>query len=109
MLYGDQVREMIDKECRNQKAGKDLRAFRWGKVADHPYVIYLHPTLSFANKASESGRSFDSHQPSSKGSDRGAMACSFAKIRVRQDAERSLRDAGAPGGEISLPLSIYLA
>jgi hypothetical protein len=37
------------------------------------------------------------------------MACSFAKTRVRQDAERSLRDAGAPGGEILLPLSISLA
>ena len=47
---------MIDKECRNQKAGYDLRAFRWGTVADHPYVSYLHPTLSFVNKASESGR-----------------------------------------------------
>gem|GEM_PF-1046665 len=100
---GDQVREMIDKECRNQKAGNDLRAFRWGTVADHPYVIYLHPTLSFANKASESGRIFDSHQPCSKGNDRGAMAFSFAKTRVRQDAERSLRDAGAPQEEISVP------
>jgi hypothetical protein len=37
------------------------------------------------------------------------MAYSFAKIRVRQDAERSLWDAGAPGREISLPLSIALA
>jgi len=55
VLHGDQVREKIDKECRNQKAGNDLRAFRWGTVADHPYVIYLHPTLSFANKASEKG------------------------------------------------------
>jgi hypothetical protein len=93
----------------SQSKGNDLRAFRWGTVADHSYVIYLHPTLSFANKASESGRSFHSHQPSSKGNDRGTMACSFGKIRVRQDDERSLRDAGAPGGEISLPLSISLA
>jgi hypothetical protein len=31
------------------------------------------------------------------------MACSFAKTRVRQDAERSLRDAGAPREEISVP------
>jgi len=107
--HGDQARERIDKKCRNQKAGNDLRAFRWGTVADHPYLIYLHPTLWLANKASESGRSFDSHQPSSKGNDRGTMACSFAKIRVRQDAERSLRDAGAPREEISLPLSISLA
>ena len=27
----------------------------WGAVADHPNVIYPHPTLSFANKASEKG------------------------------------------------------
>jgi hypothetical protein len=33
------------------------------------------------------------------------MACSFAKTRVRQDAERSLRDAGAPREETSLPLT----
>jgi len=52
----DQARESIDKKSRNQKAGNDLRAFRWGADADHPDVIYLHPTLSFANKAGESGR-----------------------------------------------------
>jgi len=40
-------------KLRNQTAGNDLRAFRWGTVADHLYVIYLHLTLSFANKASE--------------------------------------------------------
>ncbi|MBU6327236.1 MAG: hypothetical protein KGQ89_06395 [Verrucomicrobia bacterium] len=32
-----------------------------------------------------------------------ATAATFAKTRVRQDAERSLRDAGAPRGEISVP------
>jgi hypothetical protein len=94
---------MIDKECLNQKAGNARRSFRGGAATFRPNAIYLHPTLSFANKASESGKIFDSHQPCSKGNVRGAMACSFAKTRVRQDAERSLRDAGAPQEEISVP------
>ena len=51
--HGDQARERIDKKCRNQKAGNDLRAFRWGTVADHPDLIYLHPTLSCAKSADE--------------------------------------------------------
>jgi hypothetical protein len=37
---------------RHQKAGNDLRVFRWGTVADHPDVINLHPALSCANNAS---------------------------------------------------------
>ena len=51
----------------------------------------------------------ESYESYPKGNVRGTVACSFAKTRARQDAERSLRDAGAPRGEISLPLSISLA
>jgi hypothetical protein len=56
MVYGDQARERIDKKCRNQKARNELREFRWGTFADHPHVISLHPALSCANNAGESGR-----------------------------------------------------
>jgi hypothetical protein len=45
----------------------------------------------------------ESYESIPKGNVHGAVACSFAKARVRQDAERSLRDAGAPLGEISVP------
>ena len=33
----------------SQSKGNDLRAFRWGAVADHADAIYFHPTLSCAN------------------------------------------------------------
>ena len=68
---------MIDKECRNQKAGNDLRAFRWGTVADHPNLIYLHPTLSFVNKASEKGSNCIP-----KATDFSFFFCSVAFARV---------------------------
>jgi hypothetical protein len=80
-----------------------------GRSRITPNAAYLHPALSFANKAGESGRMIESYESFSKGNVRGADACSFAKTRVRQDAERSLRDAGAPHGEISVPLSFSLA
>ena len=38
------------------KRQNDLRAFRWGMATFHPDVTYLHPTLSCANNAGESGR-----------------------------------------------------
>jgi hypothetical protein len=66
-------------------------------------AIYLHPAPTFANKAGESGRISESCESFPNGNIRGAVACSFAKTRARQDAERSLRDAGAPREEISLP------
>ena len=83
------------------KGSNNLRAFRWGADADHPDVIFLHHALSCANKASESGRTIESYESYPKGNVRGAVACSFAKTRARQDAGHSLRDAGAPRGEIT--------
>jgi hypothetical protein len=68
----------------------------------HSNATNLHPTLTFANKAGESGGTIESYESFPKGNVRGAVAFSFAKTRVRQDAERSLREAGALRGEISL-------
>jgi hypothetical protein len=84
-----------------QKARSALRALRRGAAAFHPNVIYLHPALSFANNAGEPGRTIESEDAYPKGHVRRAIACSLAKTRARQDAERCLRDAGAPRGEIS--------
>ena len=78
------------------KAGKALRAFRWGTDVYHPNVVYLHPTLSFANRVGESGKIIESCESFSNRNIRGAVACSYAKTRARQDAGHSLRDAGAP-------------
>ena len=63
------------------------------------------PRYRSLNKAGESGKSIESYESIPKGNIRGAVACSFAKTRVRQDAGHSLRDAGAPRGETSLPLT----
>jgi hypothetical protein len=89
---GDQT----DEEKGIQKAGNDLRAFRWGAVTYQPNVNNIHHTPTFANKAGGTGRIIENDESFPKGNVRGAVACSFAKTRVRQDAERSLRDAGAP-------------
>jgi len=78
---------MIDKECRNQKAGNDLRAFRWGAVADHPYLIYLHPTLSFANKASEKGRERSPSVPVGGGRESPLLDLPSPHAILRQQSE----------------------
>ena len=48
---------------RNQKAGNDLRAFRWGAVATRIDALNIHPTHLIANKVGESGRAIGSYQP----------------------------------------------
>ena len=93
------------------RARNDLRAFRWGTATFHPNATNLHPTAPFANKVSEREYAAMVHlapdipRPRLKTKsvrEEDSSLCahsSLAKTRARQDAGRSLRDAGAPREE----------
>ena len=84
-----------------QKARNDLRAFRWGACTHHPNAPYLHPAVTFANRAVSQEEASRVMNPTPK-----AMIAVLSHVHTRKPAPGRMPNAACgtqvlPGRDFS--------